>query len=136
MRLVIDTNIIFSALIKDSITRRILLTSKFDFFIPEYVFIETHNHSQEIMRKSGYDQDDFNTMVDTLMTNINVVPTDDFKSYIPKAFNIMKDIDENDTSFLALALMINGDGIWSNDPHFDKQNKIKVWKTKDIIKFL
>ena len=136
MRLVIDTNIIFSALIKDSITRRILLTSKFDFFIPEYVFIEINNHSLEIMRKSGYDQDDFITMVDTLMININVVPADDFKSYIPKAFNIMKDIDENDTSFLALALKIKADGIWSNDPHFEKQNEIKVWKTKDVIKFL
>jgi predicted nucleic acid-binding protein len=136
MRLVIDTNIIFSALIKDSITRRILLTSKFEFFIPEYVSIEIHNHSQEIMKKSGYDQDDFNTMIDTIMTNINVIPTEELKSYIPKAFKIMKDIDEDDTSFLALAFLINGDGIWSNDPHFDKQNKIKVWKTKDIIKLL
>jgi len=136
MRLVIDTNIIFSALIKDSTTRKILLTSKFDFFIPEYVFIEIQKHSKEILEKSGYDQDDFDTMLDTLISNINVIPTEEFRSYIPKAFKIMKDIDENDTSFLALAFMINGDGIWSNDPHFDKQNKIKVWKTKDIIKFL
>ena len=136
MRLVIDTNIIFSALIKDSTTRRILLTSKFDFFVPEYVFIEIQKHSEEILEKSGYGQDDFDTMLDTLISNINVIPTEEFKNYIPKAFKIMKDIDEDDTSFLALAIMINGDGIWSNDPHFDKQNKIKVWKTKDIIKFL
>jgi predicted nucleic acid-binding protein len=136
MRLVIDTNIIFSALIKDSITRRILLISKYDFFIPEYVFIEIQRHSNEIMKKSGYDQDDFDTMLDTLISNVNVIPTEEFKEYIPKAFKIMKDIDEDDTSFLALALMIKGDGIWSNDPHFDKQNDIKVWKTKDIVKIL
>ena len=48
MRLVIDTNIIFSALIKDSITRRILLISKYDFFIPEYVFIEIQKHVKDI----------------------------------------------------------------------------------------
>jgi len=136
MRLVIDTNIIFSALIKDSITRRILLTSEFDFYIPEYVFIEIHKHSEEIMEKSGYDQDDLDTMLDTLISDINVIPTEEFKKYIPLAFKIMKNIDEDDTSFLALALMINGDGIWTNDPHFDKQDKIKVWKTKDIIKLL
>ena len=136
MRFVIDTNIIFSALIKDSTTRRIILTSKFDFFIPEYVFIEIQKHSEEILEKSGYDQDDFDTMLDTIIGNINVIPTDEFKSYIPKAFKIMKDIDEDDTSFLALAFMINGDGIWSNDPHFEKQNKIKVWKTKNIIELL
>ena len=136
MRLVIDTNIIFSALIKDSITRRIILISNFDFFIPEYVFIELQKHSQEILKKSGYDQDDLNSMLDVLIGNINVVPQDEFINHIPKAFRIMKDIDENDTSFLALAFMINGDGIWSNDPHFNKQNKIKVWKTKDIFKLL
>lgn len=33
MKLVIDTNIIFSGLIKDSISRKILLSSEFDFFI-------------------------------------------------------------------------------------------------------
>ena len=60
----------------------------------------------------------------------------DFREFIQKAYNIMKDIDEDDTSFLALALMIEGEGIWSNDPHFDKQNEIKVWKTKDMIKLL
>ena len=136
MRLVIDTNIIFSALIKDSITRRIILISNFDFFIPEYVFIELQKHSQEILKKSGYDHDDLNSMLDVLIGNINVVPQDEFINHIPKAFRIMKDIDENDTSFLALAFMINGDGIWSNDPHFNKQNKIKVWKTKDIFKLL
>jgi len=59
-----------------------------------------------------------------------------FKDFIPKAFQIMRNIDEDDTSFLALALMINGDGIWTNDPHFKKQNEIKVWKTKDMIKLL
>ena len=136
MRFVIDTNIIFSALIKDSTTRRIILTSNFDFFIPEYVFIEIQKHSKEILEKSGYDQDDFETMLETLISNVNVIPTEEFKEYIPKAFKIMKDIDEDDTSFLALAFMIKGDGIWSNDPHFDKQDKIKVWKTKDIIKLL
>ena len=136
MRFVVDTNIIFSALIKDSITRKILLSTKFEFFTPEYIFVEIQNHSDEIIKRCDLDTEDFELMVDSLMTDVMVVSIDDFKKYIPKAYNIMKDIDEDDTSFLALGLMIEGDGIWSNDPHFDKQNEIKVWKTKDMIKLL
>ncbi|MBS3060935.1 MAG: hypothetical protein J4432_05530 [DPANN group archaeon] len=33
----------------------------------------------------------------------------------------------------ALALSIDNDGLWTADKDFDKQNKIKVWKTKDLI---
>ena len=136
MRLVVDTNIIFSALIKESTTRRILISTRFDFYTPEYVFIEIQNHSEEIMEKSKYDHQEFETMTDSILSNIMVVPTEDFKDFIPRAFQIMKNIDEDDSSFLALALMINSDGIWSNDPHFEKQNEIKVWKTKDLINLL
>ena len=136
MRFVVDTNIIFSALIKDSITRKILLSTKFEFFTPEYVFIEIQNHSEEIMERCDLDQNDFKLMIDTLMTDIMVVSTDDFREFVQKAYDIMKDIDEDDTSFLALAMMIEGKGIWSNDPHFDKQNEINVWKTKDMVKLL
>ena len=136
MRFVVDTNIIFSALIKDSITRKILLSIKFEFFTPEYVFIEIQNHSEKIMERCDMDQDDFKMMIDTLMTDIMVVSTDDFREFIQKAYDIMKDIDEDDTSFLALAMMLEGEGIWSNDPHFEKQNEIKVWKTKDMLELL
>ena len=111
MRLVVDTNIIFSALIKNSTTRGILLSTKFDFFTPEYVFIEIQNHSIEVMKKSKYCLEEFETMVDTLFSNIMVVPSEDFKDFIPRAYQIMSDIDEDDTSFLALAFMINGNGI-------------------------
>ena len=53
-----------------------------------------------------------------------------------EALVIMGEIDEKDTQFIALALAINNDGIWSNDRHFDKQEKIKIYRTIDIINLL
>jgi len=44
----------------------------------------------------------------------------------------MDKIDPDDTPFIAAALATNSD-IWSDDKHFQKQNKIKVWKTEDLI---
>ena len=43
---------------------------------------------------------------------------------------------EKDSQFIALALSIKNDGIWSNDKHFKKQKKIQVYKTVDIIKYI
>ena len=72
-------------------------------------------------------------LIDIILSNINVVPLDEYKKCIPEAFKIMKDIDENDTAFLALALCLKADGIWSNDQDLYKQQKMKTYSTKDLI---
>ena len=45
----------------------------------------------------------------------------------------MEKIDPTDTIFIAAALSKNA-AIWSNDKDFQKQNKIDVFTTKDMIK--
>jgi len=136
MNLVVDTNPIISALIKDSTTRKIILYPKLDFFTPEYVFVEINNHKDVIMKKSGYDETELQMIIDTVFSNIAVLPISEYQEFIPKAYGIMKEVDEFDTAFLALALMIKGDGIWTNDPDFEKQKEVKVWKTEDMVRIL
>ena len=60
----------------------------------------------------------------------------DYEEYIDGAIEIIGHIDEKDTQFIALALAIENNGIWSNDKHFEKQTKIKIYKTIDIINLL
>jgi len=43
-------------------------------------------------------------------------------------------IDQKDAPYIALALTIENDGIWTADKHFKKQNYIKVFTTEDLIK--
>jgi predicted nucleic acid-binding protein len=135
MRFVVDTNIIFSAIIKDSTTRRILLHPMFEFYIPEFVFIEMEKHSDEIIEKSGLTKEEYHLMVDTIISRITVVPKSDFEDYLPKSEQIMEKIDEDDTSFLAVAMYLGTD-IWSDDEDFQKQSAVNVWKTKDMVKLL
>ena len=52
-----------------------------------------------------------------------------------EAEKIMDHIDKDDTPFIAAALATNSI-IWSDDKHFEKQNKIKILKTKDLIKMI
>jgi predicted nucleic acid-binding protein len=48
----------------------------------------------------------------------------------------MENIDLNDSPILACALAIDNQGIWTEDKDFEKQNKIKIWKTADLKKYI
>ena len=64
MKLVLDSNIIFSTLIKKSKTRDILLSDLFELYAPEYIFNELTKHKEILVRKSKLDREDWmNTQV-------------------------------------------------------------------------
>jgi len=71
-----------------------------------------------------------------MMENINIVPDEIVKERMSEAIDIMEKIDINDSPILACALASPNNGIWTEDKHFEKQERIKVWKTKDLITFL
>jgi predicted nucleic acid-binding protein len=71
-----------------------------------------------------------------LLENLIIVPLDEYEDKIDEAMEIIGKIDEKDIQFVALALSIKNDGIWSNDKHFEKQEKVQIYKTANIIKFL
>jgi len=136
MKLVVDTNIIIAALIRNSATRRLLLNPELELYLPDYVFCELKRHKDEIINRSGLSEDEFYILLYAIMDRIIIVSKGDFAEYIPKAWKIMAEIDENDTPFLSLAMSFDNDGIWSEDDHFKEQNEVKVWKTKDLIDVL
>ena len=133
MRLVVDANIIFSSIIKDSITRKLIMFEDLRLFTPEFFYIELEKHIDLIQDKSKLNRNTVETLIDVIMSNIDVVPLNEYVKYVPEAYKIMKDIDEYDTAFLALAMSLKVDGIWSNDPDLSKQRKIKTYTTKELI---
>jgi predicted nucleic acid-binding protein len=134
MRLVVDTNILLSAMIRRSGARKILLHPSFEFYAPEHIFHEIENHKNEVIRKSSLTENEFYIVLDSVLTNVTTTPEKEFVKHIPKAWDIMKDIDPDDFPFLALALSFENEGIWTNDKHFLKQKLVKVWRTKDLLK--
>ncbi|MCL7474515.1 MAG: putative toxin-antitoxin system toxin component, PIN family [ANME-2 cluster archaeon] len=136
MRLVIDTNIIISSLISNSTRRYILINSNIEFITPEYSLTEISNHSDIIKKKSKLTSKDIQYVMDTLFSRITIYPKDEYSDYYGQAKDIMKDIDPDDTPFLALALKTKVDGIWSEDKGFQQQNIVKIYTTKELIEFI
>ncbi|MDA4130250.1 MAG: PIN domain-containing protein [Thaumarchaeota archaeon] len=136
MKLVVDTNVLLGALIKNSTTRSLLLSPNHDYYIPEYALEEVEKHLNIISTKSGLSTHEIKLLFDVLATNLNVVPMKQFMKNLAKAEAALKIIDEKDVPFLALALSLNCDGIWSNDKHLREQKFVRVWSTNDIISLL
>lgn len=131
MKLVLDSNIIFSALIKKSTTRNIILSDAFDLNAPEYIFSEITKHKELLLRKSKLDKRDFDALLLLLQKHIHLVSNEKYDEKTSIAEDILKDIDITDSPFLALALALDC-SIWSNDGHFKQQYKVRVYTTKEL----
>jgi predicted nucleic acid-binding protein len=139
IRIVIDANILFSALIKDASITRELITSDdiFDIYCPEFIFKELEKYKKFIISKREKNKQllTYKESFETLLYFINIIPTERYDDKIKEAYNIMKDIDEKDTYYVALALKLNCP-IWSNDTDLKKQNKVKIYNTKELLEEL
>ena len=133
MKIVIDVNRVLSALIRDSTTRKIILNSQFDFYFPEPSLHKIRKYKDYILEKSGLTEDEYDKLMATLFKYIKLVPTEEIEKNWDEAKKIMEHIDPEDVVFIATALSIADSVIWSDDRHFEKQDKVKVLKTEDII---
>jgi len=136
MILIVDTNILISALIKDSTIRRLLFYPNFEFYTSEQVLIEVNRHIPLISKKASVPLEEVYMLFFFLLSYVTIVPFSKFVHKFDEAHKIMRTIDEKDTTFVALALATPNDGIWTEDKHFQKKENIKVWRTKDLVKYL
>lgn len=72
MKLVVDTNILISALIRNSASRKIIFTSNFEFHVPEYAFSEIDKHKGMIISKSALDEADYELFLNLLKSRVSI----------------------------------------------------------------
>jgi predicted nucleic acid-binding protein len=133
----VDANIIFSALIRDdSTTGKMIFSDKFKLFFPEDGLLELDKYEEYIINKRNKNRKrilSYEYLLNSLFDHIEIVPSKHYCDKIVEAYDIMKDIDEKDTIYVALALKLNSD-IWSNDKHLKMQNRVKTYNTADLLK--
>jgi len=67
LKIVIYSNTLFSALIKDSITRRIILDYEDQLLFPSYIFEEMEKHKDELLTKLKMKPKDFEDLLRLLL---------------------------------------------------------------------
>ncbi len=136
MKLVIDTNIIISALIREGLTRKMLLFPGIKLVTPEITFNEIENHIGIISTKSKLPKDNIQQILDVLIKNIETIPESRWWNHYTQAENLIGKKDPKDVPFIAVAFALTVDGIWSNDRDFESQSLFKVWKTAELAQNL
>ncbi|MEY4930399.1 MAG: hypothetical protein RI909_1123 [Bacteroidota bacterium] len=118
MKIVIDTNIIFSALLKTHTTYgQIIFNSEgiFEFYSPHYLRTEIRKHLDRIKRISKLTDQQLEESFDALLTKISFIN----EEIIPKktwegSEKITTGVDPDDTVFIALTKHVKGK-LWTGD---------------------
>ena len=117
-KIIIDTNILFSALLNtDSRIGQILINGKryYNFYAPEYIREEIIEHKDKIKTIAKLSDDDFIELYELILRNITIlnhtlIPTNIYK----KAEHLCETIDMDDTIFVAVAEFTRGK-LWTGD---------------------
>lgn len=132
MKFVIDTNVLISALLKDSASRKLIIELNEDFYSPDFLEEEIEKHKETILEKSGLEKVELDNILTLLLDNILVVAEETYETELGEAKDHLQDTDVKDVPFLAVAIKKNA-FIWSDDQDFEEQDSIEVWKTEDMI---
>lgn len=117
-RLVVDSNVIFSAMlnINSRIGQLLLNGSKhYDFFAPDYVRTEILEHKTKIQSISKQSDNEFVETYEMVLKhvfilNLSLIPN----IFFEKAYALCKDIDPDDVPFVAVSEFVRG-RLWTGD---------------------
>lgn len=135
MELVVDTDVIFSALIAGGKTREIIIAEDLRLYVPEFFFDEFQNNLGEIEEKADIEGHELELLLHLLFEQMHVIPRVDFEDRIEDAIDLIADVDPDDVPFLALAQSLDAD-VWSDDEDFQKQDVVAVWRTHELVQHL
>ncbi len=131
LNLVVDANILFAALIKESYTAELMISDKIQLFAPEFLFEEFSKYEHLIEKKTNRSKEEFSQFLDLLKDLITVIPKDIIVPFLARAEKFSP--DKKDTIYLALALALKL-AVWSNDKNLKKgQKEVKVFSTEALL---
>ena len=134
MKIIVDTNIVFSAILNsNSRIGKILLNAKehFQFFTCNYLKVEIQRHQTKLLRITKLTEDQLSELEELITQPITFID----ERLIPKDLLIktetqLQSIDPNDTVFVALTKQLEGK-LWTGDMQL--YNGLRAKRFRDII---
>ena len=134
MRIIVDTNIVFSAILNSSSKiGKILLHSKghFQFYSCDYLRTEINRHRNRLLKLTKLSEDELAELESLVTHNITFIDERLLPQDLLKQTEILlKSIDPNDTPFVALTKHLEGK-LWTGD--LQLYNGLKTKRFKDIL---
>ena len=124
---IVDTNILFSALLKkNSRFIELLLDSNYNFFICEQVLVELFKRKDKLLKASQLREEEIVRIYQILLKRINLYKEDLIAAEnLATAYQLCRDIDETDTPHVALTIELGG-LLWTGDKKLKQGLQRKV----------
>ena len=126
MRIIVDTNILFSAaLTQNGRIAQTLFSDDYDFFVPHFTIIELFKYKEKIISLTRKTEVEILEILYHLLSQINFYNEKSISlTARQSAYDFCKEIDPKDTVFLALSFELNAP-LWTGDKKLKKGLKIK-----------
>jgi len=119
MKIIVDTNIVFSAIINSKSNIGDLLLNSFDhleFISVSFLQTEIENHKKKLSRISKMSVSEIDKSKELLFSRIKFIPESDIAiKHWSKATQIVRDVDMDDIAFVALSISLENTPLWTGD---------------------
>jgi predicted nucleic acid-binding protein len=132
MRIVVDANIIIGGLLGSRGKLAIITSQNHKIYAPEIIIKEIIKYKDKISEKMEWSDEEFDFYFDALLIFIKSIEKEEYIKYLEKAKNaIIRDVKDSD--YIACALHLKADFIWTEDKDFSEQSLVKVKTTNEFI---
>ena len=128
-----DANILIAAYLRDSTVRRVVLLSDLQLLVPEFIFEELEKHLPELSRRAALSESRSTQLLERLRARFVTIPEELVSSNLQAGLEAMRDIDAKDAPYLAAALAVAAEGVWSDDPHMKRQHLVPCFTTAELL---
>ncbi|MFH1106399.1 MAG: PIN domain-containing protein [Candidatus Micrarchaeota archaeon] len=136
IELAVDANVLFSAMLADGTTRRLILDRRLRLCAPSYLMEEMLRHMRgddKLARKLNRTKEEAAMQLQSLGRHIEVVPLEEYGASIPE---VLKDCpDPFDAEYLAVAKR-RSIPLWTNDRRLKNQAAVEVLNTREVLELL
>lgn len=136
LTLVVDSNILFAAAIRDGNNAHLLLSDRLRLIAPEWLFEEFRKYEGLLLEKTHRSTEEFERFIGILEEKIEVIPETEFNRWKKEA---AEKSPPNDFPFAALAKAYDCP-LWSEDKELKELMKktgfVKVLTTKEVLEKL
>jgi predicted nucleic acid-binding protein len=115
-RVIVDTNIIFSALLRfPNSHANLIFEEDYEFYTPHFVIVELFKHKERIIQRSQMSEEDILEILYRLLKHIQLINDDNISDISwKKAYQLCRGIDIKDAPFVALSMELNA-LLWTSD---------------------
>jgi len=133
MIIVVDACIFLLALFGSRGALTIITSQNHQFYVPAKIVKEVDKQKKEVCKKLQITSEEFTTNLEALLKFVHVLQFIEYEPWMQKAKEALQQRDVNDADYLACALSVNANFLWTQDKDFGIQQLVPTKTTAQFI---